>query len=150
MEKNILLLIIILSINCTQKKQKTKIDKNWTEFKTKDSIPLLLRQVIKKINHGDSLIANTRESFNATDVRFDSLPNRQLSLLANKNNKWRLTYIQGGIGKHYVFTQCKIEKDSIFDFRITTSNLKLENNDSIEKYLSNQRLKPKKLKIIME
>src|SRR5690554_5861985 len=86
-----------------------------------------------------------------TDVIInDSVPTRQLRLLSRKNNIWRIAYVQGGFGKHYVYAECKIINDSISDFKISQTNLRLENNDSIDKYLADKKLEPKKVKIIMK
>lgn len=154
--KKILFPILILLISCSGKKSESKksvaeLDKNWTEFNTKDSIPKLLTLTLKKALKNDFKIANPNEEFNKTDVLInDSAPTRQLRLLSNKNSLWRITYIQGGFGKHYVYAECKIKNDSISDFKISQTNLKLENNDSIDKYLADKKLEPKKVKIIMK
>ena len=75
------------------------------------------------------------------DLLIDSLPSRQLRLLAKKNDKWRMTYIQGGFGKYYVYIECKIHNDSILDFKIAESLSLIENNDTIDKLLSEHKLK---------
>ena len=154
--KKVLFSILILIISCSDKKsesQKTLADleKNWTDFKTKDSIPELLTLTLKKILKNNFEIANPNENFNATDVMIDdSIPTRQLRLLSRKNNSWRIAYIQGGFGKHYVYADCQIINDSISDFRISQTSLKLENNDSTDKYLADKKLEPKEVKIIMK
>lgn len=152
----ILFPILILLISCTdkksdQQKSTTELAESWTEFNTKDSIPELLTLTLKKVLQNDFEIANPNENFNKTDfIINDSIPNRQLRLLSRKNNFWRITYIQGGFGKHYVYAECKIKNDSISNFKITQSNLRLENNDSIDKFLLEKKLEPKNVKIIME
>ncbi|WP_170863206.1 hypothetical protein, partial [Pseudozobellia thermophila] len=128
-----------------------EILKNWTEFNTTDSIPELLTLTLKKVLKNDFKIANPNQKFNQTDVIiYDSAPTRQLRLLSRKNSLWRIAYVQGGFGKHYVYAECKIKNDSISDFKITQTNLKLETNDSIDKYLSEKKLEPNKVKIIMK
>ena len=154
--KKILFPILILLISCSDKKTEhkktaTEFEENWTDFNTKDSIPELLTLTLKKVLKNDFEIANPNENFNATDVIInDSIPNRQLRLLSRKNKTWRIAYVQGGFGKHYVYVECEIIKDSISDFKISQSILKLENNDSIDKYLAIKKLEPKKVKIIMK
>ena len=145
---------MILLISCSdkrteQKKPMNEFSENWTEFRTKDSIPKLLNVFLKKINNENFEIANPNERFNSTDI-IDSFPRRQLSLLSKKGNSWRLTFIKGGFGKHYVYTECTIKNDSITDFRIAKSLLNLKNNDSIDKYLLNKKLKPTKIKLTMK
>jgi hypothetical protein len=140
--KNILFLTLILLISCSDKKSEStnsevKLEQTWTEFNTKDSIPALLSLTLKKVLKNDFEIANLNEKFNKTDVIiYNSSPTRQLRLLSRKNNIWRMTYVQGGFGKHYVYAECKIINDSISDFKICQTVLKLENNDSIDIYLS--------------
>lgn len=154
--KKILFPILILLISCSDKKSEpkestTELEKNWTDFNTKDSIPELFSLTLKKVLKNDFEIANPNEEFNKTDVIFnDSIPTRQLRLLSRKDSLWRITYIQGGFGKHYVYAECKIINDSISDFKILRTNLKLENNDSIDKYLAGKKLEPKKVKIVMK
>ncbi len=55
--------------------------------------------------------------------------------------------MQGGFAKYYVYTQCEIRNDSVYDLKIAKSVLILENNDSIDKYLSEKKLEPKNVKI---
>ena len=154
--KKVLFSILILLISCSDKKSEpqktvTELEKNWTEFSTKDSIPKLLTLTLKKVLKNDFEIANPNEEFNRTDVIInDSIPTRQLRLLSRKNNTWRIGYIQGGFAKHYVYADCKIINDSISDFKISQTNLKLENNDSIDKYLADKKLVPKKVEIIIK
>ena len=154
--KKVLFPILILLISCSDKKSEpkinvTKLEKNWTDFNTKDSIPELLNLTLKKVLKNDFVIANPNEEFNKTDVIInDSIPTRQLRLLSRKNNLWRIAYIQGGFGKYYVYAECKIFKDSITDFKISRTNLKLENNDSIDKYIAEKKIELKKINIRTE
>lgn len=155
MKKEILILLIIF-MSCSQngknsKNPSTEISQNWTEYKTKDSIPELLKLTLQKINKDNFKIADFNREFEMTDVIMnDTLPTRQLRLLAKKNNDWRLSYIQGGYGKHYVYAECKIENDLIFNFKIVESNLKLENNDLIDKLLNEKKITLKEIKIRTE
>ena len=158
MNKLLCFIILVVLLSCSEKKSEqkdeqltvTKSDKNWTDFNTKDSIPSLLNKTLNGINKGDFELANPNERFNSTDVILDSLPKQKMSLLSKKGNKWRLTYIQGGFGKYYVYVQCKIKNDSIYDLEIAESILKLDNNDSIDKYLKDKELKPTTLKIVQQ
>ena len=129
----------------------TKLETNWTDFDTKDSIPELLTLTLKKVLKNNFVIANPNEEFNRTDVIInDSIPTRQLRLLSRKNDIWRISYVQGGFGKHYVYAECKILSDSITDFKISQTNLKLINNDSIDKYIAEKKMELKDVKIKME
>jgi len=154
--KKILFPILILLISCSDKKSEpqktvTDLEKTWTDFNTKDSIPELLTLTFKKVLKNNFEIANPNEEFNRTDVIInDSIPTRQLRLLSRKNNLWRIAYVQGGFGKHYVYAECKILTDSITDFKISQTILKLENNDSIDKYIADKKMKLKGVKIKME
>lgn len=154
--KKIIFPLLILLFGCSDKNSESKkhaaeVEKNWIEFDTKDAIPELLILTLKQLRDNDFQIANPNENFNKTDVIIDDLlPSRQLRLLAKKNDFWRISYIQGGIGKHYVYAECKITNDSISDFKITETLLKVENNDSIDKYLANNKLVPIEVKIRME
>jgi len=152
MKKGILILLIIF-MSCSKnvkdsKNTMVKKYENWTEYKTKDSIPELLSSVLKEINKKDFKIANFNEKFEVTDViSNDTLPRKQLRFLARKDTDWRLSYIQGGYGKHYVYIECKIERDSISDFKIANSILKLENNDTIDKLLNEKKIILKEIKV---
>ena len=111
--RKIIFIIVLAFISCSKKEEKkTNISKiensNWTLYNSKDSIPEQLNQVLMAIN-GETKIANSSEKFEATDnILNDSLPRRQLRLLARNKNEWRMSYIQGGIGKSYVYLECKI------------------------------------------
>ena len=133
------------------KNMSAQISKKWIEYKTKDSIPELLNLTLSKLNNGEFKIANPNERFNSTDVIVnDSLPSRQLILIAERGIDWRIIYTQGGIGMHYVISQCKIRSDSIFDLKIAHTLVKYENNDTIDKLLCEQKIKWKDIKILYE
>ncbi|CAN5275981.1 hypothetical protein BH23BAC2_BH23BAC2_10680 [soil metagenome] len=153
------LLIIVILVSCSNGKKEEKTDsrtgqkiatnnseENWTDL-TKDSIPESLNEALINFNKGNFELANPNDRYNATDIIVDSLPRQKLSLLSKKGNKWRLTYVQGGFAKYYVYTQCEIRNDSVYDLKIAKSVLILENNDSIDKYLSEKKLEPKNVKI---
>ena len=143
-------------MSCSKNVKNSKNDmvqkpENWIEYKTKDSIPELLSSVLKEINKKDSKIADFNGKFEATDViSNDTLPRKQLRFLARKSTDWRLSYIQGGFGKHYVYIECKIERDSIYDFKIANSIFKLENNDTIDKLLNDKKITLNEIKIRTE
>lgn len=162
MKKSLSLLFAILLISCSDKKadkhtdlstsHKTTVsqtDENWTDFDTKDSIPKRLNEALLNIKNGNFDLADPNERYNATDVIIDSLPRQKLSLLSRKGDNWRLTYIQGGFGKYYVYAQCKISNDSIYDLRMAESIFILENNDSIDKYILEKKLELKEANINM-
>ena len=154
MKKGILILLIVF-MSCSQnqknsKNKSTQISNNWTEYKTKDSIPELLNLVLIQLNKGEFSIANSNENYNVTDVVEDSLPMRQLRLLSKRNDEWRIGYVQGGFGKHYYFAECMIQNDSIFDFKVSHSNEKLENNDTIDKFIKEKKIILNEIKIRYE
>ena len=151
-----ILILSIILMSCTEKKNNSRIltqsiTENWIEYTTKDSIPELLELTLKEINKNDSKIADFNEKFEKTDVIInDSLPRKQIRLLAQRNENWRLSYIQGGFVKYYVYVECKIENDSIYDFKITESIYELENNDSIDKLIDENKIILKEIKIRTE
>lgn len=156
MKKLLCLLITIILASCSDKKENKKniqtaktdqSEEHWTGYTTKDSIPNLFNEALINLNMGNFKLADPNERFNANDIINDSLPRQKLSLLSNSGNKWRLTYIQGGFGKYYVYAQCEIRNDSIYNFQVAESVLILENNDSIDKYISENKLKPKNVPI---
>ena len=150
MKKLLCVLIIVTLAGCSDKKEDNKniqesstntSEENWTEYNTRDSIPELFNEALGNFHKGNFELANPDERFNATDMITDSLPRQKLSLLSKSGDKWRLTYIQGGFGKYYVYAQCEIRNDSIHNFVIAESILALEDHDSIDKYLSENKLK---------
>ena len=146
--KKILLIMVLVFISCAKKENASiKENSNWTLYDSKDAIPAPLNEVLLAIN-GETKIANPDEKFEATDnIINDSLPKRQLRLLAQKNNEWRMAYIQGGIGKSYVYLQCEILNDSIINLKKGYSFKSLDNNDSIQKYLEEGKLNLQVVKI---
>ncbi|MDI1256861.1 MAG: hypothetical protein PSV16_12265 [Flavobacterium sp.] len=143
--------VILLICSCHEKTVKPnykKIDTSWIELNEKDSIPYEILTVLKTLK-GNKKIADRNEAYEATDVIEDTtIPMRQLRLLARKNNDWRLVYIQGGIGNHYVYLECKIKNDSLYNLKIGESLSDLENNDSITKLLSQNKINLRTVKII--
>jgi hypothetical protein len=147
-----LLIIFLLFISCS-KKEKDNVNSSiientkWRLYNSKDSIPKQLNEFLFVIN-GETKIANPNEEFEVTDnIVNDTLPTRQLQLLARKNNEWRMTYIQGGFGKSYIYLQCKIQNDSIINLKKGYSFKSSDNNDSIEKYLKERKLNIRDIKI---
>ena len=119
----------------------------WKNFNTKDSIPSQFKAVLFAIN-ADRKIANPDEQFEATDMIIDtSLARRRLTLLSKQGDEWRMSYQQGGIGTYNVYMQAEIRNDSIFHLQIGYTNLLLDNNDSIDVFLKQGRIKLKELKV---
>lgn len=148
--KKIALIFLIILISCSKKQENSNIEKNininWTEFNSKDSIPKQLKYVLQAIN-GDAKIADKNEVYEATDnINDTTIPTRQLRMLARKNENWRLVYKQGGIGTYYVYIQCKIKSDTLYDLKTGNTLLNIENNDSISKFISNKALKLTEIK----
>lgn len=136
-------------MSCSTKEKPQDIEK-WVDFYEVDSIPELLEQVLIQLNKGEFSIGNPNENYNKTDVVLDSLPMRQLKLLSKRNNEWRIGYVQGGFGKHYYFAQCTIQNDSIFNFKFTDSNRVFGNNDTIDKYIKENKISLKNIVIKWE
>lgn len=149
MTKTIIILLILILFSCRkEEKDIGRIKQNWIEYDSKDSIPKQLYQVLKTIN-GDEKIADKDEDFEATDnISDESIPTRQLRLLAKNNDQWRLVYEQGGIGTYMVYIECKIKNDSLFALRVANTLLPIENNDSLAKFLKEGRLELENIKTI--
>lgn len=134
-------------ISCSDQKrpkidQKAKNSYEWKEYTSKDSIPELLYLALSKVTNQSFDIANPNEKWQQTDVIWiDSLPTRQLKFVSNMGNEWRIAYEQGGFGKHYIYAQCRIENDTLSHFKATQTILKIINNDSVNKFLSEGKLK---------
>lgn len=147
--KQITLIIILTLIIISCKKEiynKTRTNVEWTEYKSKDSIPKQIFYVLKALN-GNEKIADFNDDYEATDNITDTLlPTRQLKLLAKKKENWRLVYEQGGIGTSYYFIQCKIKSDTLYELKISNTLLPIENNDSISKFIKENKLKFKNIK----
>ena len=134
--KNLSIIFLLLFLSCSKK----EISKNgWREINDKDSIPKELNKVLVSLN-GDKKIANPNEDFRETDDGSRKLPTRQLKLLAVKNNDWRMSYLQGGVGTSYFLIECTIKKDSLYNLRIANSLLNLDNNDSIQKFINQGKI----------
>lgn len=149
MNKSIIILLVLIFSSCKREEKNIgQSAQNWIEYDSKDSIPKQLLQVLKVLN-GDEKIANKNEDYEATDNILDTLlPTRQLKLLAKKNDEWRLVYEQGGIGTYNVYIECKIKNDSLFALRVANTLLKIENNDSINKFLKEKKIELENIKTI--
>jgi soluble P-type ATPase len=148
MNKKIIILLILILFSCKKEKSIGRSGQNWIVYNSKDSIPKQLYQVLKAIN-GDEKIADKDENYEATDnISNESIPTRQLRLLAKNNDKWRLVYEQGGIGTYQVYIECKIKNDSLFALRVANTLLTIENNDSISKFIKEKKIELKNIKTI--
>lgn len=135
--KNLSIILLLLFLGCAKKESAKN---GWREINKRDSIPKQLNKVLVSIN-GDLKIANPNEDFEETDdIGSDNLPTRQLKLLAVKNNDWRLSYLQGGIGTSYFLIECTIKNDSLYNLKIANSLLDLDDNDSITKFIKQGRI----------
>jgi hypothetical protein len=148
--KKIVLAFLIIVISCSKKREHNNIEKitnrNWKEFNSKDSIPKQLKYVLQALN-GNTKIADKNEVYEATDNILDTtIPTRQLRMLARKNDNWRLVYKQGGTGTYYVYIQCKIKSDALYDLKVGNTLLHIENNDSISKFINHKALILKEVK----
>jgi hypothetical protein len=141
-------LVFTFFLSCTHSNKNIKINQNntlvWKEFNSKDSIPILLRNKLTSYFNYEFKVANRGDMYNATDVLLDSLPNRQLIYLAKNDNNWRISYIQGGFVKEYVYADGSISGDSVINFRIAESRRILDNTDTINALLKNNLITFKK------
>lgn len=138
MTRLVLLIAIFLVASCNNKKKEESAEKTlavWTEFSSKDSIPKAFLVKLNTTFHHDFKIANPDERYNATDLINDSLPQTQLQYLAKNGEYWRLSYVQGGFAKYYVYAEGTMSGDTIVDFRIAKSLRPLNNYDTINKLL---------------
>lgn len=149
MKNTIIIILILFTVSCKREiKNIDQTNPEWKIYNSKDSIPKQFFYVLKAIN-GDEKIADKNEDYEATDNISDkNLPTRQLKLLTKKNDNWRLVYEQGGIGKYYVYIECKIKKDSLYELKIAETLLPIENNDSISKFIKENRIDLKDFKTI--
>ena len=149
MKNTIIIILILFSISCKREiKNISNKNPEWTIYNSKDSIPKQFYYVLKALN-GNEKIADKNEEYEATDNISDAnLPTRQLKLLAKKKENWRLVYEQGGIGTYYVLIQCKIKKDSLYELKIAETLLPIENNDSISKFIKENRIDFQSIKTI--
>jgi hypothetical protein len=149
MKNTVIIILILFSISCKREIKKISVkNPEWTIYYSKDSIPKQIFYVLKALN-GDGKIADINEKYEATDnISDENLPTRQLKLLAKKNENWRLVYEQGGIGTYNVFIQCKIKNDSLHELKIAQTLLPVENNDSISKFIKENRIDFKDIKTI--
>ena len=139
--KLMLLVVGIIAISCNHQSSRFNSDgipkEVWTEYQSKDSIPLFLLRELKSHISDSSLFANPNEQFRAGDVILiglnDKLPSRQLRYLGRSNNIWQLTYKHGGIGLHYHFIQSHFSNhDSTYDFITGVSLVDLDTRTQID------------------
>ena len=142
-----IIILIIISTSCKREVESNDVNNfEWIKYKSKDSIPKQIRNLLKALN-GNEKIAGFNEDYEATDNITDTLlPTKQLKLIANSNENWRLVYVQGGIGSSYCLIQCKIKNDTLYEPRIAYTLLPINDNDSISKFLKTNRLKFQNIK----
>ena len=133
-----MLLSLFTIICCTKSK-----DSIWLEYKTKDSIPLVLKNVLSL--KSDFKIANPDEKYNSTDFIVDSLPDKQLKYVAKNKNTWRLAYTQGGFGKYNIVVECRVEKDSVFDLKYWETLHNFTNNIEFEGLVKQDKIRLKSI-----
>lgn len=122
----------------------TSHNESWVVLDDKDSVPQLLRNTYFSMFGVELDLANPGEPFNATDNLIDSLPTKQLTLLAHNGPEWRLAFRQGGFTTQYVLIQCKIEGDSVLSFQVGRTHAVLANLDSIDMLVHQGKLEPMK------
>lgn len=145
--KNIFFLIVVFLIFSCKKKEAKK-DENWFIVNDKNKIPQQIIDFFEAAENRPFEMANPDEEFNITDnVVNPSLPFRQLRLLENKNEIWRMVYLQGGIGESYQFYEFRIHRDTISNSKKAYSFENIETNDSLEYYIKNGKVKFEKIKL---
>ena len=135
MKKVIFFVLLIFSFISCQKNKKSN-DENWIILNDKNKLPTEITDFFVTYE-GESLqIANPNENFNITDVvKYPNAPFRQLRLMENKNDLWRLVYLQGGIGESHQYYEFSIKGDSITNIKKGYSFENIETNDSLEYYI---------------
>lgn len=125
-----------------------KVINNWTIYNDKNKLPVEIKEFLNSYNHREFEIANPNEKFNTTDVmQYKNAPFRQLRLLENKNDIWRMVYVQGGIGKSTHFFEFEIQGDTISNIKKGYSFENIETNDSLEYYIKKGKVNFEKINI---
>lgn len=146
MRKVLFSFIILVCICCSKSGQNH--DADWIILNDKNKIPTQINDFFLASEKSELKITNPDEAFNIGDaVLHHNLPFRQLRLLEKKNERWRLVYLQGGIGTSYQFYEFKIQSDTISEIRKGYSFKNIGSNDSLEYYIKNGNVKFDTIKI---
>jgi hypothetical protein len=86
-------------------------------------------------------IANPKELFNATDVRTDNLPDRQLLFLATNQEIFLMTYLLSGIGEQTHILFIKFHDSQIIDLWTGVCLENLNSKSQILNYIKTHRSK---------
>lgn len=128
-------------VSCDKEKKHIPKETKWKIYNDKKMFPEPIKNFFTSYYGADFVIANPNEKFNITDAVIDSkLPSQQLRLLENKNNFWRLVFVQGGIGKSYQYYEFEIKNDTISKITKGSSFENIETHDSLEYYMKKQKV----------
>lgn len=88
----------------------------WKTFNNKNKIPKVIKEFLSY--KGNFKIANPDEAFNLYDNNTDEdLSYQQLRLLSNRQDKWRVVILIGGLGYSYHCYEFSLTDKSLFDTR---------------------------------
>ena len=100
MKKLIFILFLLFTFSCKKENSFVENSNNWQIYTDVKYFPISIIEFLEALYGRDFKLANPNENFNITDVKvYPNKPHQQLCFLANKENIWRLVYIQGGVGK---------------------------------------------------
>ena len=88
---------------------------------SKTAIAPCIFQFLTKLENSEFLIANPKESFNATDLVDNNLPDRQLISVFIGKTCTILEYAHGGDGFHYHIAWFELTNDSVTDYWVCNS-----------------------------
>jgi hypothetical protein len=106
----------------------------------KKDIPDIIKKALDRWTGGFS-IANPKESYNATDMRTDRLPDRQLLFLAINQEIFLMSYLHGGIGEHGHILFVKFYDGQILDVWTGVCEKDLDSKSQVLHYVKTRRNK---------
>ena len=113
MKKLIFILFLLFTFSCKKENSSVENSNNWQIYTDVKYFPISIIKFLEALYGRDFKLANPNENFNITDVKvYPNKPHQQLCFLANKENIWRLVYIQGGVGKSNKFYEFEVNKDT--------------------------------------
>ena len=151
MKKLIFILFLLFTFSCKKENSFVENSNNWQIYTDVKYFPISIIEFLEALYGRDFKLANPNENFNITDVKvYPNKPHQQLCFLANKENIWRLVYIQGGVGKSNKFYEFELNKDTISKIKKGWSFENIRTNDSLEFYLKKGKINFEKIKIKYE
>lgn len=152
MKKVVFFLVLSLVFSC-EKKESANFQKKqeWKIYTDTKEIPDPIIDFFEAYFKSDFKMSNPNEKFNRTDVIiYPDKSNQQLQFLANKNNIWRLVFIQGGIGLSNQFYEFEVNNDTISKVTKAYSFENIKTNDALEFYIKKGKVNFEKIKIKYE